>query len=155
MTIGAAGVKVYGNIPNATIINASLSLSWNILPSLLWSGKLTYSLGRDDQGDTLPLVAPLGYTSSLRWLYKALSLQLSMTGAARQSQYGEKYGESITPPYTVFNVSAEYPLEFSHIALKLRAGVENLLDRRYSTYADWNNIPQKGRNIYVSASMVF
>ena len=155
MTIGAAGVKVYGNIPHATILNATLTLSWTILPSLLWTGKLTYSHGRDDAGDTLPLVAPFGYASSLRWLCKALSLQLSMTGAARQSHYGAKYGESSTAAYTVFNLSAEYPLEFSHLSVKLRAGVENLLDRRYSTYADWNNIPQKGRNIYVSSSLVF
>ena len=32
----------------------------------------------------------------------------------------------------------------------IRFGVENLLDKRYATYADWNHIPQKGRNIYLN-----
>ena len=38
-------------------------------------------------------------------------------------------------------------------ALTLRAGVENLFDKRYTTYADWCDIPQKGRNIYVNLSV--
>jgi len=41
------------------------------------------------------------------------------------------------------------------VRISLRAGIENLLDRRYSTYADWNDIPQKGRNIYAGASIGF
>ena len=32
----------------------------------------------------------------------------------------------------------------------IRAGVENLFDKQYATYADWNHIPQKGRNIYMN-----
>jgi iron complex outermembrane receptor protein len=33
--------------------------------------------------------------------------------------------------------------------------VENLFDRRYTTYSDWNGIPQKGRNIYVNIQLSF
>ena len=32
----------------------------------------------------------------------------------------------------------------------ITSGVENLFDKQYATYADWNHIPQKGRNIYMN-----
>lgn len=37
----------------------------------------------------------------------------------------------------------------------VRVGVENVLDADYSTYSDWNHIPQKGRNLYVNLSVGF
>ena len=36
----------------------------------------------------------------------------------------------------------------------LKAGVENLFDTSYSTYANWNNIPRMGRNFFVNVSYV-
>ena len=35
----------------------------------------------------------------------------------------------------------------------VRAGVENLFDKQYATYADWKHIPQKGRNIYLNLTL--
>lgn len=155
MTAGAAGVKVYGNIPHATIVNATLALSGLITPQLSWQAKLSYASGRDDEHDALPLIAPAGYSATLKYNTGTLVTALTADGALRQSRWGEKYGETVTPAYTVFNLTAEYPLTFSEVRISLRAGIENLLDRRYSTYADWNDIPQKGRNIYAGASIGF
>jgi outer membrane receptor protein involved in Fe transport len=62
--------------------------------------------------------------------------------------YAAKYGETLTAAWIVFNLSAQYSLG----NITIRTGIENLFDRLYSTYADWNEIPQKGRNIYINLS---
>jgi iron complex outermembrane receptor protein len=148
MTVAAEGVKVYGNIDHATIANASLSAEWKPVKGLRWSVKGTYSLGRDDEGENLPLIAPLSYQSRLSYTTGALSLQAEVKGHARQGKYGKKYGETETAAWTILNLSATYVWRI----ITLRAGIENVFDKYYATYADWCHIPQKGRNIYLNLS---
>ena len=152
MTVGAEGVKVYGNIDHATIANVSLTADWHPVKGLRWSAKGTYSVGRDDEGEPLPLIAPFTYQSRLSYATGPLSLQAEVKGHARQAKYGEKYGETETPAWTIVNLSANYQFSIINYQLVLRAGVENLFDKYYATYADWCHIPQKGRNIYVNLS---
>ncbi|WP_027449117.1 TonB-dependent receptor [Xylanibacter brevis] len=148
MTVGAEGVKVYGNISHATIANTTLSAEWRPVKGLRWQAKGSYSTGRDDEGDYLPLISPFSYQTRLSYATGSLAFQAEVKGNALQSNYGEKYGETKTNAWTVVGLSGSYA--WSHIVL--RAGVENLFDRYYSTYADWCHIPQKGRNIYVNLS---
>ncbi|MBE6266447.1 MAG: TonB-dependent receptor [Prevotella ruminicola] len=148
MTLGAAGVKVYHNIPHATIVNASLTAKWNITGSIQAESTLGWATGRDDAGDALPLISPLSYSARLAYHKKSLLVQAEMRGNARQSDYAAKYGETLTAAWTVFNLSAQYSLG----NITIRTGIENLFDRLYATYADWNDIPQKGRNIYINLS---
>ena len=148
MTVGAEGVKVYGNIDHATIANVSLSTDWHPVKGLRWDVKGTYSLGRDDEGDNLPLIAPFTYQSRLSYAKGPLNLQAEVKGHARQSKFGGKYGETGTAAWTIVNLSACYQLSIVNI----RAGVENLFDKYYATYSDWCHIPQKGRNIYMNLS---
>ena len=148
MTVGAEGVKVYGNIDHATIANVSLSTDWHPVKGLRWDVKGTYSLGRDDEGDNLPLIAPFTYQSRLSYAKGPLNLQAEVKGHARQSKFGGKYGETGTAAWTIVNLSACYQLSI----VSIRAGVENLFDKYYATYSDWCHIPQKGRNIYMNLS---
>ena len=152
MTVGAEGVKVYGNIDHATIANTSLTAEWRPVSGLRWSAKGTYSVGRDDEGDPLPLIAPFTYQSRLSYATGPLSLQAEVKGHTRQAKYGKKYGETETAAWTIVNLSANYQFSIKQYQLALRAGVENLFDKYYATYADWCHIPQKGRNIYVNLS---
>ena len=148
MTVDAEGVKVYGNIDHATIANASISAEWKPVKGLRWSMKGTYSLGRDDEGENLPLIAPLSYQSRLSYTTGALSLLAEVKGHARQAKYGKKYGETETAAWTILNLLATYAWRI----ITLRAGIENVFDKYYATYADWCHIPQKGRNIYLNLS---
>jgi iron complex outermembrane receptor protein len=150
MTVGAEGVKVFGNIDHTTIANASLSAEWKPVKGLRWSAKGTYSIGRDDEGDPLPLIAPLTYLSRLAYTTGNLGILAEVKGHTRQTKYGKKYGETETAAWTIVNLSANYQLSISSYQLTFRAGVENIFDKYYATYADWCNIPQKGRNIYVN-----
>jgi iron complex outermembrane receptor protein len=146
MTVDAEGVKVYGNISHATIANVSLSWDWQITEQLRWNKKVSYSAGRDADGDSLPLISPISWQSEWIYQHQRFQAQATIKGNARQSNYGEKYGETAAKAWTIVNLAAQYG--FSSITL--RAGVENLFDKQYATYADWNHIPQKGRNIYLN-----
>ena len=150
MTVDAEGVKVYGNISHATIANASLTADWQLTEQLRWNGKVNYSSGRDADGDPLPLISPISWQTELQYHYQRLQAQATVKGNARQSNYGEKYGETAAKAWTILNLSAQYQLSIEKYQLSIRAGVENVFDHRYATYADWNHIPQKGRNIYLN-----
>ena len=150
MTVGAEGVKVYGNISHATIANASLTAEWQLTEQLRWNGKVSYSSGRDADGDPLPLISPVSWQTELQYHYKRLQVGTVMKGNARQSNYGEKYGETAAKAWTILNLAAQYQLSIVNYQLSIRVGVENLFDKQYATYADWNHIPQKGRNIYMN-----
>ncbi len=153
MTVDAEGVKVYGNLNHATIVNTSLTAHWQPLPWLTWNNRLNYAVGHDDEGDPLPLISPFTYTSSLTFAYKRLQGKVELRGNSKQVDYGKKYGETATPAWAIGNISAQYTLSIHEHDLTLRAGVENLFDKRYTTYSDWCDIPQKGRNIYVNISV--
>ena len=146
MTVDAEGVKVYGNISHATIANVSLSWDWQITEQLRWNKKVSYSSGRDADGDALPLISPISWQSEWIYQHQRFQAQATIKGNARQSNYGEKYGETAAKAWTIVNISAQY--QFSSFVV--RAGVENVFDKQYATYADWNHIPQKGRNIYMN-----
>lgn len=152
MTVGSEGVKVYGNIGHATVVNASVTARWQLFESLGWETTINYALGRDADGDALPLIAPLGYSSRLIWSLRNIQMQAEFKGDSRQTVYGGKYGETSTPAWTILNLTAEYKFSILNSRFSIRGGVENLFDRLYSTYADWNGIPQKGRNIYLNLS---
>jgi len=153
MTVAAEGVKVYGNIPHATIANFSLTYGWDILPWLIWNTRLGYSLGRDNEGEPLPLISPFAYTTGLNVHFGRFQGKAEVQGNAKQSHYGKKYGETPTAAWTIVNLSANYQFSMFDAQLTFRVGIENLLDKRYTTYADWCDIPQKGRNIYMNLSV--
>ena len=150
MTVDAEGVKVYGNISHATIANASLTAEWQLTERVNWNGKVSYSTGRDADGDPLPLISPVSWQSELQYHYQRLQVQATIKGNVRQSNYGAKYGETVAKAWTIVNLAAQYQFFVHSSQFIVRAGVENLFDKQYATYADWNHIPQKGRNIYLN-----
>lgn len=155
MTIGAAGVKVYQNLRSACIVNSTLSLVLHPIASLSVDNRLVYSYGKENTGSRLPLIAPLTYNGNVRYSYKSLTAGLGVRMAARNSNYSEKYGETSTPGYAVWNVDFDYRLSLGRVLVDLRLGAENIFNRYYSTYSDWNHIPQKGRNVYFNTVFRF
>ena len=149
MTIGAEGVKVYNNLSHATIANTSLTASFQ-RSGFDVRGTLSYAVGRDADGDPLPLIAPLGYSVRLAYHFRRLGLRADLKGNARQGDYAPKYGETPAQAYAIVGLAADYQGTIRRCRYSIRGGVENLFDTNYSTYADWNKIPQKGRNVYLN-----
>ncbi len=152
MTIGAAGVKVYQNLKHAQIVNASFLADFSLAPWLLFENRVAYSYGQESTGARLPLIAPLSYLGSLRFSWKYLEAEGGVKMASRNSQCGTEYGETPTAGYAVWHLNIGGHFQWGKVGTDLHFGIENLFDRYYSTYSDWNHIPQKGRNIYVNAS---
>ena len=146
MTVGTEGVKVYANQSHATIANISLSSQCQLTPHLRWNNKAGYGLGYDADGSSLPMISPFTWQSSARYVWQNFQFQADVKWHARQSRYGDKYGELPSDAWAICNLSSQYT--FSYYTFRL--GVENLFDKYYSTYSDWNKIPQKGRNIYAN-----
>lgn len=156
MTVAAEGVKVYGNLSSASVLNASLTSQWHPLRALTAETTLSIARGTDNVGDPLPLIAPFSYSLRLLYTNSLFLLRGVLRGHARQTNYGAKYGETQTPAWTVVDITAESDLKWltgKSIDSTLRLGVENLFDHRYTTYSDWCGIPQKGRNFFISLTL--
>ncbi len=154
MTIGANGVKIYTSLDYATIFITNLSASYNFLPTLNLFGAIAYNLGQDNNGNNLPLISPLNYRLALHYKKNFFDAEINMNGAAQQTNYSPEYGENMTDAYTIYNLNASYRFYFGRNKLYLKAGLDNIFDTYYSTYADWNNIPRLGRNIFINLSYV-
>ncbi|GAB3428763.1 TonB-dependent receptor [Niabella aquatica] len=149
MTIGANGVKVYEQLPQAMVFNASVSAVYQFMKALSLSGKTVYRSGRSG-ALRLPLIQPLSYGTTLQYQRHQFMAEASMEGALAQTRYSATFGETPAKAYTVFNISASQQLNFNNHKLTIKAGVENLLDKYYSTFADWNRIPRMGRNVFIN-----
>ena len=82
-----------------------------------------------------------------------LNLTAELKGHAHQSKCGWKYGETPTAAWAIVNISGARQFTVLNTQVCVRAGIENLFDRNYATYADWCHIPQKGRNIYMNLTL--
>ena len=76
-------------------------------------------------------------------------------GNATQTQYSPFYGEDRTSDYAILNLATSYLFAIDGSKLNVRAGIENILDTYYSTFSDWNNIPRKGRNFFLSVNFAY
>ncbi|MCF6223357.1 MAG: TonB-dependent receptor [Flavobacteriaceae bacterium] len=154
MTIGSDGVKIYDALKYVTIFNTGLSAFYKIIPTITIDGRLTYNLGQDNLGNNLPLISPVDYSLSMQYQKNFFNAEINMNGAAEQKNFNSDYGEDLTKAYTIFNANASYAFYFDSTKLLLKTGVENIFDRNYSTFADWNNIPRLGRNVFLNVSFV-
>ncbi len=152
MTIGANGVSVYTSLDNAFILNTNISVSYSFLSLFTWTGSLGYNLGQDFEGNNLPLISPFNYKTALHFKKNLFNAEINLVGAGEQINYSSDYGEDKTGAYTVLNANASYSFYFGSQKLFVKTGIENIFDIYYSTYADWNNIPRMGRNIFINIS---
>jgi iron complex outermembrane receptor protein len=151
MTIGAEGVKKLRNVPHALLSNSNLSITYDFLPQLSWHTRTDYSIGRNSNGWNLPLIPPVQVKSSVTFSGdNGFSASLEAQGAARRNRYSAEYGEKPSDSYLIFNLSAGYIFRIGQTALNLKVGMENVVDKYYTTYSDWNGIPRRGRNIFIN-----
>ena len=155
MTIGAEGVKVYHNLPNAQILNATATFNWQLFSWLRWHHQLAYSYGKESTHARLPMIAPLTYQGVLKLFWRNLESEAGVRAVARNSKCGAKYGETPTAGYAIWHFNIGSQFQVGKISATLHLGIENLFDRYYSTYSDWNHIPQKGRNLYANLSIQY
>ncbi|WHF50650.1 TonB-dependent receptor [Chryseobacterium gotjawalense] len=150
MTIGANGVKTYTALDYATLFNVSLSTELRIVEPLKWTTQFVYTCGKDNEQGNLPFMSPFSYQTALRYERNKFSSEISVFGNTKYRDFAPQYGESETPDYAVVNANLGYSFPLGDAKMHAKIGVENIFDRYYTTYSDWNNIPQPGRNLFIN-----
>ncbi len=152
MTIGANGVRIYKALDNASIFSAFLNTEYKISSSFAINTSIGYNYGKGDSNQNLPLIRPFSYLAELNYMHKSFSSSLQLKGDGNQTNYSANYGEDLTPSYSIMNFNLGNRFEFKDTSIILKMGIENIFDKNYSTYADWNNFPRQGRNFYINLS---
>lgn len=147
MTIGASGIKVYGQLNDADIVNTNFSAHYSFIPPVSLSVRAVYRSGIADDL-RLPQIQPFSYGANLKYEKDGYVVEANMDGALSQVHYSKEFGEAPAAAYTLFGLGVSKVFSISKQELLLKAGVENAFDVHYSTFADWNRIPRMGRNIY-------
>jgi iron complex outermembrane receptor protein len=155
MTIGASGVKRYEALNNAVIFNTDCNLTYDFLENWQFKSQLTYSVGKDDQGDNLPFISPIKYSLGIDFKKEKFNAGINALGNLAQTEFAQTYGQNKTSDYLIFGFTAGYTFQWNQNGLKLQTGIENLFDHYYTTYSDWNKIPRMGRNVFVNLSFNF
>jgi iron complex outermembrane receptor protein len=149
MTIGASGVKTYMQLPYSTIYNFSISSNFKINSLLQVSQKAVYRIG-NYKTMNLPQIQPFSYGSTIKYQKKKLSVEMSLEGALKHTKFNKEFGEQGASAYTIFNTAITKLFSMKQQSFSIRAGIENVFDTYYFTFADWNKIPRNGRNIFVN-----
>lgn len=155
MTIGANGVKSYTSLDFANVFNVSLSTEAQIAEPLKWTTQLVYTRGEDNLKENLPFMSPFSYQTSLRLQKNNFSADVSLLGNTKHKDFAPIYGESETPAYVLVNASVGYLFKIESSRILAKMGAENLFDRFYTTYSDWNQIPRPGRNFFLNLNFTW
>ena len=155
MTIGASGVKIYSSLDYATIIKSVFDFETYLTNDLKWINQITYSYGKGSDDQNLPFISPLAYNSKFQFKKRKFASELGLQGNLIHTNYAPKYGEIKKPDFAIINFASNYTFDLNENKLNLKAGIENILDSEYSTFADWNNIPRMGRNVFMNVSYGF
>lgn len=155
MMHGSRGLKEYQSLNYATQINFSTDFEYQFLKNLFWKGGITYAYGKDFLGETLPFIRPFSYQNSIEFRKKNTRINIGFNGDLKQKNYNPNYGEDATNDYFLVHFSIQHRIKFNEQNIEIQTGVENLLNRYYSTYADWNNFPRMGRNIFLAVKYSF
>lgn len=150
MTIGANGVKKYSSLPYAFMINTSLDVDISLFSFLKWKNNASYSLGKEANGSYLPFIQPFIFESGLYFHKKDFESYIATLMHGSKKNYNPKYGEGPVNAFAVLHAGVSYSFLWNKHAFQLKMGVENILDTYYSSYSDWNRIPQMGRNIFIN-----
>jgi iron complex outermembrane receptor protein len=148
MTIGAEGIKIYEQLDYANIFNTAVDIGYKFSDRFNWTNQVSYRNGTAKDITRLPLIQPLSYNSTASYTAETWSFGISINGAARQ-EVNADFGERPLPSYCIAGVNASKRFALVNQNLVLKAGIENLLDADYTTFADWNRIPRMGRNFFL------
>ena len=149
MTIGSNGVKIYESLNYASIFTTFLETEYKV-SSWTFTGKLSYRYGNDEFKSPLPLIQPFNYQLGIMYSKRNFSTEIRAEGSSKYSRINKDYGEIPKKEYTLLHWTLNKTFEFENQKLHLNVGVENIFDKNYSTFSDWNTLPRMGRNLFVN-----
>ena len=144
--------RQFNNIGDANVAGIELSAKVELNSEFYFNSKLKYQKTHSFRFDeSLPFTPPLSGNLSLIYSNEKLKSITSVDFASRQNEISYLIlREDITDSYFVFNLRNSYRLAED---IKVRFGVDNLLDELYHTHFSINNLPNPGRNFYLGLSL--
>lgn len=155
MTYQARGVKQYQNLPYAQLWNFSAEISAKISRHHRWTNTFGYSYAADNEQETLPMIPPVELSSKWQATFGRFSAEISALANLKKNRVNPNYAELPLPAFVIGNASCQYRLPTKTYLIDFQAGIENIFDKYYTTYSDWNRIPRMGRNIFAGISCQF
>ena len=75
------------------------------------------------------MVSPFAHRTRVTFAMRRWEAVVTVQGNGRQVHYGNRYGETPTPAYTVLHLSASYSHSLGRVSYVVRAGVEDMRDK--------------------------
>lgn len=150
MTIGANGIKVYESLEFARIFNTGLEIEYRIARGWYFDGRVSYRYGEGFEKNKLPLIQPLNYRFELRFERKKWIATVNLNGSSKNNRYNPEFGETPKKSYLIMNLAGSKTFLLNNQKIVVKLGAENIFDKNYTTFSDWNNIPRPGRNFFVN-----
>src|SRR5699024_1243079 len=151
----AQGIKRYVNLTYGELYNTSLSAEYPIFDFLSVDGSVSYHRGKDNHHNNLPMISPLAYTAGIHFQKEGYSAALNLNSNGTQRHYDADFGERHTDSYHIFSADVGKQFILGQDEFYVKAGAENIFDQNYTTYNDWDKIPQMGRNFYLNLTYNF
>ena len=158
-------VLQYQNIDRAELYGFELAGGYDINQDFTIDSSISYVRGRNkDTGDDLYRIAPLRGIVDLAYRHETWESHLECVWADAQNHVSDVQGESSSPGYGLLNFRLA---KVFFKTLRVEAGVENILDKRYAEHLGGVNrvsggdlavgerIPSAGRFAYGSVSWEF
>lgn len=140
------GLRVYQNVPGATMLSTDLQAIYNPIEGLYFFNLSKFTWGQLNSGDPLPLIPPLKNQLSVSYEKNKLTFQVDNETAFSQNRINLLYGETKSPAYAIFNIKSSYHLIISDMILDCSIGITNVLNKNYYEHLDWGHIPRPGRS---------
>jgi iron complex outermembrane receptor protein len=149
---------------NAILTGGEISLEALATEWLVLNAAYDVVRGKNDQTDEdLPLIPADRFKAGVRFQTKQLGSLFDRSyigGGARVYRKQDRVdpNETVTPGYTLWDVSAGTEIKVAESHLNLDIGIENIGDKEYVDHLSRNKnvgILNPGRNIFVKASMPF
>lgn len=145
------------NQRNAFLTGLHASAEYNPIAKLWMSGTLHYTYGRivsQEDNTTMPLdhISPMSGRLGIRWqdsrytidCYSLMNGKKSIDDYLLNGEDNEQYAPPDgTPAWFTLNIKTSFK---AHKNIIIQAGIENIMDRQYRTFASGINAP--GRNIF-------
>jgi len=150
--IQADDFKLYANIERAIIMGASSNILFNLTPFLDISLALSYVHGQNMTfKEPLPLIPPLNGNLLIAFQNGGLWLSTGARFANRQNRVAFLTTlEDKTDAYVDWFLRGKYQISTN---IELKFGVENIFNLFYHSHLSINNLPAKGRNLYLGLNM--
>lgn len=143
--------RVYQNASSASIVGFELSAVADLVRGFSLAGSTSYTRGQNHELDEpMYLIPPMSALLSLRFDATSYWAEIESRMAMPQERVATIIAdEDVTDGYFILNLRGSVTVGNR---TAIRTGIENLFDTFYHEHLSFGNLPNEGRNLYLSVS---